>query len=341
LLAALADLDPPEEFRVYLNAPGRPTELRMPGVAVPIPARRLWTVRRLAAEMRRDPPDLLFVPSHVIPPVHPRSVVTIHDLGYLAEPNSHPPTQRAQLDWTTRWNVRASAGLIAVSESTKQDLIEHLDVDPARIRTVYHGVSSHFAPAPEAEIEAIRRKFELGPSVVLAVGTLQPRKNLVRLIQAFERLATQAPEVQLVLSGAPGWKFQQILHRATASPFHKRIKHIDYIPDAELPALYSSGAVLAFPSLYEGFGLPALEAMACGTPVVAANRSSLPEICGDAALLVDPFDAASIADGIERVLGDEDRRNELIERGFRRAGEFRWKDSAEKTLAFLRSIGDN
>jgi glycosyltransferase involved in cell wall biosynthesis len=163
----------------------------------------------------------------------------------------------------------------------------------------------------------------------------------VRLIQTFERLASRDSTLQLVLCGSPGWKSDQILHRASASPFHERIKHIGYLPDAELPALYSSATVLAFPSLYEGFGMPALEAMACGTPVVAANRSSLPEVCGDAALLVDPFNSESIAVGIDRVLNDEVTRNELIERGFRRARKFRWRDSAEQTLAFLRSIDDN
>ncbi len=308
---------------------------------VPIPARRFWTLRTLSTEMRRNPPDLLFVPAHVIPPSHPKSVATIHDLGYLIEPDCHPPLHRKQLEWTTRWNAHAADGLIAVSETTKRDLIELLDVEPARIRVVAHGVGAEFAPASDAEIAAIRARYELGPQAILAVGTIQPRKNLDRLIQAFERIAARNPSVQLVLCGSSGWKNEQILHRAVASPFHQRIRYIGYIPDAELPTLYSSAAVLAFPSLYEGFGMPALESMACGTPVVAADRSSLPEICGDAVLLVDPFDSESIASGIDRVLSDEDLRSELTARGKRRARQFRWRDCAERTLAFLRSIGDN
>jgi len=341
LLSALADLDTPEEIRVYLNATDRPPDMRLPGTAVPIPGPRFWTLRNLAAEMRRDPPDLLFVPSHVIPPVHPRSVATIHDLGYLTEPESHQPIHRKQLEWTTRWNAKAATGLIAVSETTKSDLVEFLDIDPNRIRVIYHGVGKELAPATEPEIAAVRERHGIGPMAILAVGTLQPRKNLMRLIQAFEQLAPRSPDLQLVLCGAPGWRSDQILHRASASPFHHRIQHLGYIPDSDLPALYSSAAVLAFPSLYEGFGMPALEAMACGTPVVAANRSSLPEICGDAPVLVDPLDAESIANGIDLVLTDDEVRQRHTDRGFVRAEKFRWHECAEQTLAFLRSIGDN
>jgi glycosyltransferase involved in cell wall biosynthesis len=341
LLSALTDLDPPETIKVYLNANELPPGLRVPGKPVLIPGNRLWTVRNLTAEMRRDPPDLLFVPSHVIPPVHPKSVVTIHDLGYLIEPDSHAPIHRKQLEWTTRWNARAASGLVAVSESTKRDLVAFLNVDPNRIQVIHHGVSETLAPASERAIAAVRDRYSIGPRAILAVGTIHPRKNLVRLIQAFERLAAGDPTAQLALCGAPGWKSEQILHRATASPFHDRIRHIGYVPDTELAALYSSASILAFPSLYEGFGMPALEAMACGTPVVAANRASLPEVCGHAALFVDPFDVGSIAAGIGRVLDDADLRSELRERGLRRARMFRWQSCAEQTLAFLRSIGDN
>jgi glycosyltransferase involved in cell wall biosynthesis len=341
LLSAMADLDPPESIKVYLDTAAQPPGLRMPGTAVPLPARRFWTVRTLSAEMRRDPPDLLFVPSHVIPPLHPTSVVTIHDLGYLAEPDCHPALHRKQLEWATRWNVKAAAGIIAVSAATKRDLVDLLGVDPDRIEVIHHGVSRTLAPASENAVAAVRARYGIGSRTVLSVGTIQPRKNLVRLIQAFEQLAADDPEIQLLLCGAPGWSTEPILHRAAASPFHTRIRQIGYVPDSELSALFSSAAVLAFPSLYEGFGMPVLESMACGTPVVAANRSSLPEICGDAAVLIDPFDAASIAAGIHQAIHDDELRRDLVTRGFQQAQNFRWRNSAERTLAFLRSIGDN
>jgi glycosyltransferase involved in cell wall biosynthesis len=291
--------------------------------------------------MRRDPPDLLFVPSHVVPPVHPPSVVTIHDLGYLVEPDAHEQMHRKQLEWTTRWNARGASGLIAVSQATKNDLVERLQIDPSRIDVIHHGVSEQLRPAMPDEINGIRERYRLGSRTVLAVGTIQPRKNLVRLIQAFERLAAQNDDIELVLCGAPGWQGDRILARADASPFNGRIRHLGYVPDSDLAALYSSATLLAFPSLYEGFGMPALEAMACGTPVIAANRSALPEICGDAALLVDPFDVDSIAGGMQDVLTDDELRQSMVARGLVRARSFRWSDCAMQTLAFLRSIGDN
>ncbi len=341
LLSSLANLDPPETIRVYLNAPAPPPGLRFPGTAVPIPGPRFWTLRNLFLEMRRDPPDVLFVPSYVIPPVHPTSVVTIHDLGYLVEPDCHEPIHRRQLQLTTRWNVHASSGIIAVSESTKRDLIERLRVPAERIVVIPHGISTTLSRASDQQIEDFRKRFGIGSRVVLAVGTIQPRKNLVRLIQAFEQLAARDRELQLVFSGASGWQGESILRRARSSPFHERIAHLGYLPDAEMATLYSSATLLAFPSLYEGFGLPVLEAMACGTPVVSANRSALPEIAGDAAILVDPLDSESIGDGIQRLLHDDTLRAESIERGFERTRSFSWHDSAARTLAFLRAIGDN
>lgn len=341
MLSALADLGPSETIRVYLNASSPPPGLRFPGQAVSIPGSRFWTLRNLTLEIRRDPPDVLFVPSYVIPPVHPASVVTIHDVGYLVEPSRHAPVHRRQLEWTTRWNTRAADGIIAVSEATKHDLIERLQVASDRIEVIPHGVSSAFSRASDDQIETFRTRYGLGDQTVLAVGTIQPRKNLVRLIQAFEQLAVRDRDLQLVFCGASGWQGESILRRAQSSPFHERIIHLGYLSDTDLATLYSTAAVFAFPSLYEGFGLPMLEAMACGTPVVAANRSALPEVGGGAALLVDPLDSESIADGIERLLHDDPLRAELIARGFGRAKTFSWHDSAARTLAFLRRIGDN
>lgn len=341
LLRALADIDPPEDIRVYLNAHRPPTDIRYPGTPVLLPSRRLWTLRTLSREMRHSPPDVLFVPSHIIPPAHPKSVVTVHDIGYLVEPDAHPARRRLELEWTTRWNVHAAAGIIAVSESTRDDLVDRLHVDPARIEVINLGVGFKFTPADPDEVSAIRKELGIGNRVILAVGSMHPRKNLIRLIRAFEQLAADDPDLQLVLCGAPGWHADQILRRAHASPFHDRIRVVGYLPDGRLATLYSAAAVLAFPSLYEGFGLPALEAMACGTPVVAADRSSLPEIAGNAAVLVDPFDTESIAEGIRRVLVDSKLRVTLVERGFARAKLFTWERCAIETLAFLRAIGDN
>ncbi len=337
----MAQLEPPDDIRVYFNADRPPAQVRFPGVPVPIPGPRFWTLRSLTLEMRRDPPDLLFVPSHVIPPVHPAAVVTIHDLGYLVEPGSHEPVHRKQLEWTTRWNCRAATGIVAVSHSTRTDLIERLGVSPEKIRIIHHGVSPAYRPVPFEESERVRHAYGLPDRFVLAVGTIHPRKNLVRLIQAFEHIAATDRDIALVLSGNPGWRADEVLDRARRSPFADRIHHIGYVLDRDLPALYSAAAATAFISLYEGFGLPALESMACGTPVVAANRSALPEACGDAAVLVDPFDSQAIADGVHRILNDDRLRQALIDSGRQRAKSFTWENCAYETLAFLRAIRDN
>ena len=175
----------------------------------------------------------------------------------------------------------------------------------------------------------------------MTVGTIHPRKNLERLIQSFERIAPGEPDLQLVLCGKSGWRGSEILDRARRSPFSQRIRHLGYIPAEDMPALYSAATVTAFISLYEGFGLPALESMACGSPVVAADRSALPEICADSALLVDPFDTAEIAGGIRRLLHDQGLRQSLTESGKKRARLFTWQRCARETLAFLRAIRDN
>lgn len=337
-MAALEVVDP---IRVYFNADRTPATISHPGQAVPIPGARFWTLRTLSAEMRRNRPDLLFVPSYVIPPLHPRSVVTIHDLGFLMEPERHNPIHRRQLEWTTRWNVRAASGIIAISETTRQDLIERLNVNPAKIRTIAHGVSANFKPATPDEIARVRAKYALNDQFILAVGTIHPRKNLIRLIQAFEQLAPDEPGLQLVLCGSDGWRANETRERAARSPFSDRIQVVGYFPDEDMPALYSAAKLTAFVSLYEGFGLPAIESMASGTPVLASHRASLPEVCGDAAVFVDPHDAVSIADGIRRLLDDDSLRTDLTERQRERAKVFTWESCARQTLVFLREIRDN
>lgn len=334
-------MNPPDDIRVYLNTASAPAGLPLPGQPILLPAHRFWTIRKLAAEMRRNPPDVLFIPSYVIPPIHPASVVTIHDLGYLIEPDCHDPGHRKQLEWSTRWNIQAATGIIAISETTRNDLIEHLQVDPARIEVIHHGVANRFQRATTTEINFVRLRYGIGSRAILAVGTIHPRKNLIRLIQAFEQLANEDRALQLVLCGGLGWQGEQILQRARTSPFAERILHLGFAPDSEMPALYSTAAVVALPSLYEGFGMPLLESMACGTPVVAANRAALPEIAGGAALLVDPLDSAAIAGGIERIINTEETRRTMTSRGLERVESFSWNESARQTLAFLRSVGDN
>jgi len=308
-----------------------------------MPFPRLWTHLRLSWEMARHPPDLLFVPAHVLPIVHPRrSVVTVHDLGYLYYPEAHRLLDRLYLDLSTRYNARAATHLIADSSATKRDLSERYGVEPAKITVVYPGYDvTVFQPVRnEKAIEVVKAQYGIAGDYILFVGTLQPRKNLTRLVKTFSLSNIQYPisNIQLVIAGKKGWLYEEIFQQVEKLGLEGRVVFTGYVPEGDLPALLSGARLFVFPSLYEGFGLPVLEAMACGTPVVCSNTSSLPEVAEDAAVLVDPLDVEGLAAAIGRVLGDEELRAKLIERGFEQAREFSWDRCARETLDVLESV---
>ena len=291
-----------------------------------LPFPRLWTHIRLSFEMLTRPPDLLFVPAHVLPVLHPRrSVVTVHDLGYLYFPEAHPPKQRWYLDHSTRWHTRTAAYLIADSAATKRDLIDRYRARPDRISVAYPGLDPALRRIEAAhEIERVKVKYRIDGEYVLYVGTLQPRKNLSRLIEAFA--ACHLPLI-LVIAGKPGWYYDQLIKEAGS-----RARFVGYVDDADKAALLSGAKAFAFPSLYEGFGFPVLEAMACGTPVLCSNTSSLPEVAGEAALQIDPLQVAELARGLARITTDEDLRGTLIARGYAQAKKFTWQACADVVL---------
>ncbi|GIV97635.1 MAG: glycosyl transferase family 1 [Herpetosiphonaceae bacterium] len=342
LLAALAQIDHRNRYTLYCN--------RLPAALPPlglnfrlrrIPLPRLWTHLRLGPELRLHPPDLAFIPAHVIPALPPRrSVVTIHDLGYLYFPEAHPAAQRLYLRISTRWSAFASSHIIADSQATRNDLIRYCGTPSGKITVVPLGVSPRFAPRPEEEYLAVARHYGLEPPYLLYVGTIQPRKNLVRLIEAYAQALRQRRDLPvLALGGKRGWLTESIERRAEELNIAGRVRFLGYVDDQHLPALLSGALAFLLPSLYEGFGLPALEAMACGTPVLASSTSSLPEVVGDAALLVDPTDPAAIAEAILRLCGDTGLRAELAARGIERARLFSWRRTAHETLAVLCSVG--
>ena len=332
LVEALVRLETRHRLTLYFNRPlsSAPT---WPGhVAVrAMPFPRLWTHLRLSWEMLRRPPDLLFVPAHVLPLVRPRrAVVTIHDLGYRFFPETHPPHKRLELHLSTLWNARVASRVIAVSRATRDDLVRHYRVPAERIRVVHHGVEARFRPT---EAPAAVARYGLPGRYLLCLGTLQPRKNLERLLEAYAQLPPGAPP--LVLAGARGWYYARIAAAIDALGLGERVLLPGYIADADVPAVLSTAMALLYPSLYEGFGLPALEAMACGTPVVAAHTSSLPEVVGEAGLLVDPLSVGDLAAAMRRLLADEALRADLGRRGRERARHFTWERCARGTLAVL------
>jgi glycosyltransferase involved in cell wall biosynthesis len=305
-----------------------------------LPARRLWTHRQLAGEVLRHPPDVLFIPAHVLPfvlPVWrlPPSVVTVHDLGYRHWPQTHPWRQRIYLDWGTQWNTLAATQLIAVSQATADDLQRFYRTPPRKTTVVYEAHTPGTAVAATAVAEVCRR-LGLAQPYLLYVGTIQPRKNLARLLQAYAQLASAGRiSCDLVLAGGQGWLAEPLAEQARQFGLANRVHFLGYVSEAELPALYQGAQAFCFPSLFEGFGLPVLEAQAYGVPVMTANNSSLPEIAGDAALLVDPTDVDAIAEAMLRLTQDEALRQRLIAAGQENVKRFSWEKAARETLAVL------
>jgi len=306
----------------------------------PLPFPRAWTHLRLSYEMLAHPPDVLWVPAHVLPLIHPRrSIVTVHDLGHFYFPEAYPRAARLYHFWSTRWNARAASHIFADSRATKDDLIRFCRVAPEKISVVYPAYDAEmFKPVRDAaRIQAVQKKHRVGKDYIITIGTIHPRKNYARLVEAVKRLEIR--DLRLVIVGKRGWLHDEIISKMQASNFQSPslrfgdasqslISILDYVPPEDLPSLLSGARAFVFPSLHEGFGLPILEAQACGVPVICSNTSSMPEAAGDAALFVDPRDVNAIAGGIARVLGEETLRAELIARGFDNVKRFSWEQSA-------------
>jgi glycosyltransferase involved in cell wall biosynthesis len=283
--------------------------------------------------------DLFHQPDFVLPPVRQGTptLLTVHDLSFVQEPDSVMPGMTRHLNRWVPWSVARADHVIAVSEATRQDLIELYGTSPEKISVLYHGVTTDFKPIKDRNtLTAVRQKYGLSNRpFILSLGTVQPRKNYRRLVQAFAQLD---PLYTLVIAGRKGWGVEGILADVEKLGLAERVHFPDFVADDDLPALYSAASLFAYPSLYEGFGLPVLEAMACGTPVVASKRSSLPEVVGEAGLLVDPLDVTAIADAMAQVLADEDLHQRLSQSGHRQAAKFSWGETAAKLVELYQEL---
>jgi glycosyltransferase involved in cell wall biosynthesis len=340
LLAALDDMRSPDRLVLYTGQRLPVDVMQSASAAVrQIPLPRLWTHLRLSAEMALHCPDVLFVPAHVIPVVHPKaSVATIHDLGHLYFPEAYPKATLRYLDWATRHNVRCAAHLLADSQATKVDLVERMGVEPERVTVVYPGVARQFfEPVDPAAAAAVRQRYQLEGPYLLYVGTLQPRKNVERLIEAFA-LAKQRRQIEerLVLAGRIGWLPEGILQRL--QQLGQQVTLAGYVPDEDLPALYSGATAVTLPSLYEGFGLPLAEAMATGAYVIGSTAGSLPEVVGDTGALVPPENTEELAEALAWACTHAEARVRLAELGRQRAARFNWGAAANDVLAVLRRV---
>lgn len=325
-------------FRLYLREPAPPG--RLPEGAnvehVVLRPHRLWTHVGLSREMARRPPDVLFVPAHVVPLWHPpATVVTIHDLGYRFFPHQHTWQARLYLDASTRFSCRAARHIIADSQATARDLQREYGVPAERIRVVYPGLDPAMARADPAAQDEVRRRYGLSRPFVLYVGTIQPRKNLARLVEAFARLPGPLAGVDLVLAGQIGWLAGETLATIRRLGLEGRVRLPGYVPQEDLPALLSAAECFVMPSLYEGFGLPVLEAMACGTPVICSDAGSLPEVAGDAALQFPATDTDALAAALAHLLGSAALRQSLASRGLAWCRRFSWERAAREILDVL------
>jgi glycosyltransferase involved in cell wall biosynthesis len=337
VLRELLAQDRRNAYRLYLSQP-------VPDGLLPIGPRtstrlirlpRLWTQVGLSAEMLISPPDVLFVPSHVLPVVTPaRSVVVVYDVGHRFFPRAHTVTEWLYVEWAIRRHVRTATRLLTISEASKRDLVRLYGANPDRIAVAYPAVDARFTSATDDEIRQVRGRHGLPERYILHLGTIKPRKNLPRLVRAFAQ-ASLPPDTQLALGGMTTFGSRAIERAIQETGLSERVRRLAYVPDADLPALYSGAAAVAIVSLYEGFGMPALEALACGAPLVAANRGSLPEIVGEAGIVVDPLDVASISHGLERAVGDPSLREQLRQAGPRRAARFDWPTAARVTRQVL------
>jgi len=279
--------------------------------------------------------DLFYAPDFLLPPLPPsvRTLVTIHDLSYVRHPETFPPQLHKYLTTAVPHSVARADHILTDSEWTRNDVIELLGIAPERVTSLHLGVSGAFTTsAATNERNALAAKYGIAPGpYILTVGTVQPRKNYERLIEAMDRVR-ETEHVTLVIAGRAGWLSDPVVEAVKARP---HVHLLGFVDDGDLPALYRQARVLAYPSLYEGFGLPPLEAMACGTPVVASSASSVPEAVGDAGLLHHPLDADALADALHRALTDDELRADLRQRGLARAAEFSWTRTAHEWLAAL------
>ncbi len=308
---------------------------------------RIWQRARLPVpiELFTGRVDLYHATDFVLPPTLPRTktIVTVHDLSFERVPDVASPALRAYLRQVVPRSVRRADHVIADSQATKDDLVDLYAIPRDKVTVLLSGINPRYAPVTTRNVLlTIRSKYRLPDRpYLLAVGTVQPRKNYSRIIQALARLRQAGYAIDFVIAGGKGWLEDEMYQTIAATGMRDYVHLIGYVDDEDLPALYSHAACVGYPSLYEGFGFPVLEGMACGTPVVTSTVSSLPEVAGDAALLVNPHDVTAITNAIQRILDDHTLRETLIQRGFEQVKGFTWAQSARHLREIYQQVLDS
>lgn len=339
LLKALSQIDTINRYLVYLR-PGCklpqknwPANFQFRVINYP----RLWTQLGLALRTFTDELDVLFVPAHTLPIIrnpYLKTVVTVHDLGSEYLPKMHQFKQRLYLGLMQRMQLKTAAKIIAVSQATKKDLVEKIGIEAKKIKVIYEGYNTELFKMVNSDIlvNTLRQYGLESMQYFLFVGTIQPRKNLERLTLAFNYLINQTASAdKLVIVGSKGWLSDEIYRLPERLGIKERVRFLGYVPDRDMPALYSGAIALAYPSLFEGFGLPILEAQACGCPVLTSNVSSMPEVAGQSAVLVDPYNIDDIVRGMGKIVS-KGQRGKIIKQGAENIKRFSWEKCASQTL---------
>lgn len=348
LIEALAEIDSVNDYTLYVtrdeavarfrnrwpNFRVRSTLPHTPLIRIPL---------TLSAELRSHPVDVLHV-QFTSPPFAPCPVVvSIHDLSFEHLPETFNRRSRAQLRFTVRRSARRAARVLALSEHARLDIISTYKIAPNLVTTIPIAAPTHFRPVEdEYELQRVRQTYGINGDYILSVGSIQPRKNLTRLLSAYEHLRRTRPEgslPQLVLVGKRAWLYRETLK--AIEKLETGVIVTGYVPETDLPALYSGALCFVYPSSFEGFGLPPLEAMKCGTPVITGDRTSLPEVVGEAGVLVNPFDMDAIASAIATMVDDSSFRSRLRIEGLNRARIFDWRETARRTLEVYKQAADN
>ncbi|HUN23132.1 MAG TPA: glycosyltransferase family 1 protein [Anaerolineales bacterium] len=352
LLRALAERQDDIRYRLFYASPAP-----IPHPLPPFPAHfttrhlpfhdiwlaRLWHRARvpLPVQACTGAVDLYHSPDFTLPPVLGKipTLLTVHDLSFVRDPASAAPGLRAYLNQVVPRSVARATHILADSQATKDDLIALYNTPHDKVTVLYSGVTADFTPVQDpARLQAVRAKYGLGEApFALAVSTLQPRKNFTRLIQAFDQALRHQP-ANLVICGGKGWLYDEIFAEVQARGLGERVLFPGFVADEDLPALYSAARLFAYPSLYEGFGLPLLEAMACGSVVLTSQANCLPEVAGNAAYLADPLDVNALADALHRLWHEDHLRAQLRQAGFARARQFRWQASAAQLVGIYREL---
>lgn len=344
LLQQLPALRSEHQFVVFTNAnrdemaAGRAPSFSFVGSRLDTerPSRRiLWEQTALPVQIERRHLDLIHGTLNVLPVARRvPGVVTIHDVAFLRFPERFLPAKRRYLTYLTRWSARGAKRVIASSENTRRDIVRLLGVPEERVRVIYLGVEDRLRQQVDPDaVERLREAHRLPESFFLYIGTLEPRKNLVRLLDAYGRARAAGVTWPLVLAGARGWLYEEIFARVRELRLETHVRFPGYVLYEDLPLWYNAAGAFVYPSLYEGFGLPIAEAMACGCPVLTARNSSLPEVAGDAAILVDGEDVDALSRGLVQLADDTALRAALIERGRRQSAGFTWQRTAAEVLS--------